>query len=344
MSVAKLLEAPAPLVVAEACDNHFGSVDRALAMIDAAHAAGADVVKFQHHIPRAEMLRDLPLSDNFDESLWEFLERCALSIDDHARVMAHARDQGIQYLCTPFSIDAARELHALGLRELKVGSGELRDLWFLEQLAELADHLILSTGMCTLPEIEATVAAIGGKVRLSLMNCTSAYPTRHADVTLGMIPLLQRQYPELSIGHSDHTADNYTCFGAVAMGATMVEKHFTLDRSLGGPDASVSVEPEELADLVRGVRAVWEASHGQKHVREDEKPVRAWAYRSVVTTRAISQGTRLEPEHICTKRPGTGIASADYRDVLGCVAKSDLDANHLLSWDDLLRPTGSEPG
>ncbi|MCX4243621.1 N-acetylneuraminate synthase family protein [Paraliomyxa miuraensis] len=338
MSVAKLLEAFRPLVVAEACDNHFGSVDRAFAMIDAAHAAGADVVKFQHHIPHAEMLRDLPLSDNFDESLWEFLERCALSIDDHARLIAHARQRGIEYLCTPFSIDAARELHALGLREFKVGSGELRDLWFLERLAELADHLILSTGMCTLPEIDATVAAIGGKVRVSLMNCTSAYPTRHADVTLGLIPQLQRRYPELSIGHSDHTPDNFTCFGAVALGATMVEKHFTLDRGLGGPDASVSIEPHELANLVTGVRAVWEASRGQKHVREAEAPVRAWAYRSVVTTRAIPQGTALGPEHICTKRPGTGIASADYRDVLGCVAKSDLDANHLLTWDDLYRP------
>lgn len=338
MSVAKLLEASRPLVVAEACDNHFGSLDRAFAMIDAAHAAGADVVKFQHHIARAEMLQDLPLSDNFDESLWEFLERCALSVDDHAKVMAHAEQRGIQYLCTPFSIVAARELQTLGLREFKIGSGELRDLWYLEQLAEMADHLILSTGMCTPEEIDATVQAIGGKVRVSLMNCTSAYPTRHADVTLSMIPVLKQRYPELSIGHSDHTPDNYTCFGAVALGATMVEKHFTLDRSLGGPDASVSIEPDELADLVAGVRAIGEASHGEKRIRDSESPVRAWAYRSVVTTQAIPKGTTLGPEHICTKRPGTGIASADYRQVLGCVATTDLDDNHLLSWDDLQRP------
>jgi N-acetylneuraminate synthase len=338
MSVANLLERTEPVVVAEACDNHFGSIERALAMIDAAADAGAGVVKFQHHIASAEMLPEVPLSDNFDEPLYDFLERVALSISDHERLMAHAGDRGVVYLCTPFSIDAARELAALGVREFKVGSGELRDLWFLEQLAEIADHLILSTGMCTLDEIEATVAAFRGSVRLSLMNCTSEYPTRHADVSLRTIGTLRAKYPDLCIGHSDHTPDNYTCFGAVAVGARLVEKHFTLDRGLGGPDASVSIEPDELADLVRGVRAIFEASQGEKQLHALEEPVRRWAYRSVVTSMPIPIGTRIERRHVVTKRPGTGIPSAEYQKVLGKVATRDLEPDCLLAWSDLADP------
>lgn len=338
MSVANLLDGRAPVVIAEACDNHFGSLERALAMIDTAADAGADVVKFQHHIADAEMLPEVPLSDNFEEPLYDFLKRVALSISDHERLMAHADKRGIVYLCTPFSIQAARELAQIGVREFKVGSGELRDLWFLEQLAEIADHLILSTGMCTLDEIDATVSELRDSARLSLMNCTSAYPTRHADVTLRTIGTLRARYPDLHIGHSDHTPDNYTCFGAVALGATMVEKHFTLDRGFGGPDASVSIEPDELADLVRGVRAVFEASQGDKEIHAPEKPVRRWAYRSLVTAMPIPMGTRIERQHIVTKRPGTGIPSADYRRVLGRVAARDLAPNRLLAWSDLADP------
>lgn len=341
MTLASLLDAPEPVVVAEACDNHFGSLDRALRMVDAAAEAGAQVVKFQHHIPDAEMLPDVPLSAQFDEPLYAFLRRVALSIDDHERIMRRAVERGITYLCTPFSIDAARELAALGIREFKVGSGELRDLWFLEQLAKMADHLVLSTGMCSFDEIDETVAALEPKARLTLLNCTSAYPTRHGDVSLRTIVRLRNAYPELWVGHSDHTPDNYTCFGAVAMGARLVEKHFTLDRGLGGPDASVSIEPGELEDLVRGVRAVWEASQTDKELRDDERPVRAWAYRSVVTAEAVPCGTRLEPEHIRTKRPGTGIPSARYREVLGRTAARDIPENHLLDWTDLGEADGS---
>lgn len=324
-------------VIAEGCDNHLGDMDVAKEMVRQAKICGADAIKFQHHLPDEEMLRDdVPMSDNFDIPLYEFLERYALSLDQHAELKAYCAEMGIQYLCTPFSRKAAEELETLGVDAYKIGSGELTDLPSLEVIAGFGKPMILSTGMAEWHEIDATVERLRPiNPRLVLMNCTSEYPAEHADVNLGVIRRMQERYG-LVIGHSDHTPDIATCIGAVALGAKLIEKHFILDRRQPGPDQSVSIEPWELAELVRSVRRVESALGDEKKVHAKEKPIRAWAHRSVVTLGPIAAGTEIRAEQVWTKRPGTGIPARHLPEIVGRVAGRDLPADHLLSWDDLV--------
>jgi N,N'-diacetyllegionaminate synthase len=323
-------------VVAEACDNHFGDIEMAKEMVRQAKACGADAVKFQHHLPDDEMLKeDFPTSDNFNIPLYEFLLQHALSLQDHRELIEYCADLNIAYLCTPFSKRAAEELHDLGVPAFKIGSGELTDIPTLKVIAAFGKPMILSTGMSTLDEIDETVHKLRDlNNQIALMNCTSEYPARHADVNLGVIRLLAERY-QVVVGHSDHTPDIYTCFAAVALGADLIEKHFILDRRLPGPDQSVSIEPYELRELVQGIRRIEEAVGDEKRVHELETPIRAWARRSVVSIVDIPEGTKIGPEMVWTKRPGTGIPAKDLDDVVGRTARRSIPANHLITWDEL---------
>lgn len=324
------------LVIAEGCDNHLGDMGRAREMIHAAAAAGADAIKFQHHLPDEEMLREgVPTTANFDEPLYEFLQRCALTLDQHAELVEECASAGITYLCTPFSAKAAEEIAPLGVPAFKIGSGELTDLPSLARIAEHGVPLICSTGMATHEEIDATVAFLRPRVAgLALLNCTSAYPTRPEDVDLGVIGVLRERHG-LVIGHSDHTPEIWTTIGSVVAGARIVEKHLTLDHALPGPDRDVSIDPSELADLVRGVRQVEVALGAEKRIRPEEAAIREWAHRSVVTVRPVAAGSVLGPDDLATKRPGTGIPAARLGEVQGRRAARDLPADHLVAWPDL---------
>ena len=166
------------------------------------------------------------------------------------------------------------------------------------------------------------------------MNCVSEYPAKHADVNLGVIKKMKKRY-QLIIGHSDHTPDIYTSVGAVAMGAKLIEKHFILDKSQPGPDQKVSINPDELGALVQGIRNVEQALGSEKKVHSLEKPIRAWAHRSVVSLIPISKGTKIISEMVWTKRPGTGIPAKELEKVIGSTAKQDIPKDHLISWNDL---------
>jgi sialic acid synthase SpsE len=321
-------------VVAEACDNHLGDLDSAKEMARLAKIAGADAVKYQHHLPDEEMLPDVPMSDNFGEPLYEFLKRHALTIDQHAALMDYCRQLGIVYMCTPFSLQAARELDELGIGSFKIGSGELTDLPSLVGIGELGKPMLVSTGMATLEEIDATVEALDG-VELGLMNCVSEYPPLYEDMNLGVIGVLQERYPGLLVGHSDHTPDLYTAFAAVALGAHAIEKHIILDKRQPGPDQSVSIDMRDLHELVDGIRKIEAALGHEKLVHERERQIREWAHRSVVTVRSVGAGETITSEMVWTKRPGTGIPARQLDDVVGRSASRDLPANTLLSWDDL---------
>lgn len=323
-------------IIAEGCDNHLGDLDVAKEMVRQAKICGADAIKFQHHLPDEEMLRDgVPMSDNFDLPLYDFLQAHALTLDQHVELRDHCVDLGIQYLCTPFSRRAAEELHGIGVDAFKIGSGELGDLPTLEVVAGFGKPMILSTGMAEWHEIDATVEHLRPSgTPLVLMNCTSEYPADHADVNLGVIPRMAERYG-LVIGHSDHTPDIATCIGAVAFGAHLVEKHFVLDRRQPGPDQSVSIEPWDLAQMVRSIRRVEAASGDRKTVHAKEKPIRAWALRSVVTLEPIEAGTTIREGMVWTKRPGTGIPARHLPEIIGRTARVDLPADHLLAWDDL---------
>lgn len=323
-------------VIAEGCDNHLGNMAVAKEMIRQAKACGVDAIKFQHHLPDEEMLRDqFPTSGNFNIPLYEFLQRYALTLEQHYELFAFAKALGITYLCTPFSLKAARELNEMGLPAFKIGSGELTDLPTLKAIAAFGKPMILSTGMAEWKEIDETIAALRPiNDQIVLMNCVSEYPAKHSDVNLNVIGEISRRY-NVTVGHSDHTPDIYTSIAAVAVGAKLLEKHFILDRRQPGQDQSVSVEAYEFYELVTAVRRVEQALGSDKKVHDLEKPIRAWAHRSVVSLRAIPKGSQITAEMIWTKRPGTGIPAKHLEEIVSRTAACDIPANHLIRWEEL---------
>lgn len=323
-------------IIAEAADSHLGSMENAKKMALQAKKTGADCIKFQHHLPDEEMLADIPMSDNFKEPLYEFLKKNALTILQHKELKDYCKKIGIIYLCTPFSYKAALELYSIGVEAFKIGSGEFTDFTSLEKIITLGKPLILSTGMSTPDEIRQTYEFLKRRGSVfCFMNCVSEYPPQYEDLNIGFIPVLIKEFPDIVIGHSDHTPDNFTAFAAVALGAKIIEKHVTLDKGISGPDRSVSIDMEDLAQLVEGIRKI-EASLGkEKKIHDREKQIRAWAFRSIVTTIDIPTGTSLTKEMLWTKRPGTGIPSRELPKYIGKKAKCFLKANTLLRREDV---------
>jgi N,N'-diacetyllegionaminate synthase len=322
-------------VIAEACINHNGDFPTALAMCDAAHAAGADAIKFQVHFLADEMLPDVPTSDNFDKPLWDVLEETNLTLEQHAELKEHCERIGIQYLCTAYCREAGAFLADLGVPLFKTGSGETTNHPFLRSLAEHGRPLLVSTGMTELDEIDRTVEVLRATgTPFGIMHCTSEYPPRYDELNLGLIPFYRDRY-DVTVGHSDHTPNVFSALGAVAYGATSIEKHFSLDKTQPGADHAVSIEPDELADLVQGVRIIEAASGAERRVFDLERPIRAWAHHSVVSLAEIKEGETLSTGNTWVKRPGTGIPAAELDTVLGKTAVRDIPANSLISWDDL---------
>jgi sialic acid synthase SpsE len=324
------------VIIAEACDNHMGCMETALEMCNQAKLAGADIIKFQHHLADEEMLEDSPMSDNFEEPLYEFLKKNALTLDDHKKIKLHCESIGITYLCTPFSYKAAQELMELDVCGFKIGSGEMTDIPSLLKIAELGKPMILSTGMSTLEEIDATYIALKDNCKnLSLLNCVSEYPPVYEDINLNVINVMQERYPEATIGHSDHTPDLYTCYAATALGSKIIEKHVILDKKTPGPDQSVSIDFMDLKNLVDGIRKIELSLGDNKSVHSKEMQIREWAFRSVVSTTEIKAGDVFSEENLWTKRPGTGIPSAELPNILGKIAKNDIKINTLLRKEDI---------
>jgi N-acetylneuraminate synthase len=324
-------------IIAEAGDNHMGSLKVAKDMARLAKLAGADAVKYQHHLPDEEMLPDVPMSENMREPLYDFLKKNALNIEDHINLHRYCKEIGIQYLCTPFSYAAALELYRASILDaIKIGSGEMTDIPSLLKMARFNVPMIVSTGMCSIDEIEETYSALtSANVMLALMNCVSEYPPVYEDINLGVINILKTKFPDAVIGQSDHTPTNYTCFGAVMLGAKIIEKHVIIDKLTPGPDQSVSLDFNEFSDLVRGVRILESAGGDIKKVHGREKIIRDWAFRSLVTTRKIKAGDVLSEDDIWSKRPGTGIPSKFMSQMIGKVALEDIPENTLLKWSQV---------
>ena len=323
-------------IIAEAGDNHMGNMDDAHEMCLRAKLAGADAIKFQHHLPDEEMLKDVPMSDNFETPLYDFLVKNALTLDQHVTIMAYCKKIGIKYMCTPFSYKAAVELKSIGLDIFKIGSGEMTDVPSLLKIADLGNPMIVSTGMCTYDEISRTYEAlIAHGVNLALTNCVSEYPPKYEDVNMGVITEMKKRFPKAIIGHSDHTPDIYTCIAATMLKPAIIEKHVILDKRTPGPDQSVSIDFNELHQLCDGIRKVEAAMGSDKSIHAREEQIREWAFRSVVSTRAIKAGEVITADMVWTKRPGTGIPSHQMDEVIGKTAKKDIADNILISWDDI---------
>lgn len=322
-------------IIAEGCDNHMGDMDVAKDMCLKSKLAGADCIKFQHHLPDEEMLKDVPMSSNFNIPLYDFLKKYALTLDNHIELMDYCDDIGIQYLCTPFSLKAALELDEIGVCGFKIGSGEMTDIPSLTKIAELGKPMIISTGMCDLNEIKRTYDAILPiNNKLAFTNCLSEYPPKYGDLNLNVIGRMKKMFPKAIIGHSDHTPDLYTSFAAVTLGANIIEKHVIIDKKIPGPDQSVSIDFHDLYHLVDGIRKIEVSLGDTKKVHENELTIRQWAFRSIVSVKKIKKGEIITEDMIWSKRPGTGIPSYKMDQIVGKVAKRDIDENILLKWDD----------
>src|SRR5262249_45025851 len=256
-----------PLVMAEVGINHEGELGKAIELVDAAAAAGAELVKFQCHITEKEMVpTDMTPGEISSEKLWDIIKRCELTADEERRVQAHCASKGVIYLSTPFSREAADRLNAMGVPGFKIGSGECNNYPLLDHIAKFGKPMIISTGMNDLASVKRAVEVVQGRVSFALMHCTSMYPTPYENVRLGGIADLMQAFPGVPVGLSDHSMNIWTCLGAVALGASLLEKHFTISRSWPGPDTGISIEPDELHDLIEGSRAVWLARGGRKDI------------------------------------------------------------------------------
>ena len=327
-----------PLVIAEFADSHFGSLSKAKELATAARASGADIAKFQHHIVHEEMLRDIPLSSNMREPLWDFLTRNALSIDQHVELASHCKDVGIDYLCTPFSVKAALELQdRVNPNMYKIGSGEMLDLPSISEIAKLGKPLIISTGMSSMAEVMETYAHV---VNLGspfvLMNCTSGYPPHPSEANLGFISQAKKLFPAAIIGHSDHFPDIDIALAAVALGARVIEKHVSDFDGTLGPDTSSSISFSSLAELVQSSKRIHSSLASEKRVHKSEEEIRAWAHRSLVYLEDLPAGASLESHHFWSKRPGTGIPARKRESFIGRVLTRPVKADTLISEEDFV--------
>jgi N-acetylneuraminate synthase len=326
-------------IIAEACDNHFGDLDNAKQLVLKAKSAGADIIKFQHHIPDEEMLKDVPRSKNFKISLYDFLKKYALKLKDHEELIKFCKKNKIQYLCTPFSYKAACELNDINVQFFKVGSGEFTDYPFIRKLCKFNKPIIFSTGMSSIKDIDFIYKKLLKIKRnqIIFMNCTSEYPPLLKDINLGFIPIMKKKYSKFIIGHSDHTNDIYTSFGAVALGAKLIEKHVYLDKKNFGPDKDVSISFEKLKRLVEGVRILEKSLGSEKRIYEKEKSIEKWAKRSLVAIRDIKKNQILTKNDIWSKRPGTGIPSRLYDKFIGKKAEKKIKSNTLLNYKHFIK-------
>lgn len=326
-----------PVVIAECCDNHFGKIENAIKMIDLSKKAGAEIVKFQHHLPDEEMLKIVPKSKNFKEPLYEFLKKYALKIEDHLKLLKYCKKKKIQYLCTPFSFKAADELKKIGIEAFKIGSGEMTDIPSLKRIAKFNLPMIISTGMSTSSEIKETyLELLKINKNLALMNCTSEYPPVYEDINLKYIEKMKKLFPRAIIGHSDHTSGLTTSIGAATLGAKIIEKHVTLDKKKQGPDKDVSITFDQLKELVNSIEVIYKSSGFVKKVNSREIEIRKWAFRSIVSVIDIEKGQIIKQSMIWSKRPGTGIPSKKMDKVLGRKTKRKIPINTLIKWSDLI--------
>ena len=333
-------------IIAEAGVNHNGSLERALAMVDAAAAARADFCKFQTF--RAERLAS-PLASMAPyqqpaapgSSQLEMLRALELTETDHLSLIDRCRANDISFLSTPFDQGSAQMLGRLGLVTFKVSSGELTNLPLLRLLGGLGRKWIVSTGMSTLSQIEQALKALeqGGAHQqgIVLLQCTTQYPTPYEDIHLAAMDTLRREFG-VAVGLSDHSEGVEVALAAVALGAVIIEKHFTLDKSLPGPDHKASVLPHELAQMIRGIRRVEQAiGSPEKRVLEGERPNEVAARKSLHLTRSLPKGNQLEADDLQLMRPGDGLPASALTELSGFRLVQDLPSGHKLQWSDLVR-------
>ena len=327
-------------IIAEAGVNHNGNINLALKLVDVAAECGADAIKFQTF--HAESLvsglakkaeYQLQTTDQ-EESQLDMLRRLELNVKDHEKLLNYCNQLGIIFLSTPFEIKSANFLETLQIPAFKLSSGEITNLPFLAQIAAKGHPVILSTGMSTMDEVADAVQVIkkDGGSPLALLHCTSAYPAEPTEANLKAMIRMQKKF-QVPVGFSDHTKGNEVAFAAVALGASIIEKHFTLDRSFPGPDQTSSLEPQELKKLVLGIRKV-ESSLGDgiKRLMPGEENTRDIARKSIFAATDIAAGVVLTNDMLETLRPGTGIYPSQIPKIIGKSTSQAIKKGTLFQW------------
>ena len=313
-----------PVVIAEIGINHEGSIETAIAMADAAIDAGAEIIKHQTHIIEDEMSFEAKqvIPGNADVSIYEIMQRCALSEEDEKRLMDHVQRRGSIFISTPFSRAAVDRLVKFDVPAFKIGSGECNNYPLVKYIAGFGKPVIISTGMNSIETVRPSVEILrDAKVPYALLHCTNVYPTPPELVRLGAMGRLKEAFPDAVIGLSDHTTSNYCCLGAVALGASILERHFTDSMDRPGPDIVCSMDQVALSDMIEGSRTIFAARGGEKVPHEAEAPTIAFAFASVVAIEDIAPGQILSEKNIWLKRPGGGdFSMLDYETLLGKVA------------------------
>lgn len=327
-------------IIAEAGVNHNGDIQMAKRLVEAAARARADAVKFQTFKAESLVTPDAPKAEYQKgataraESQFDMLRRLELSPESHVSLRDYCRQQGILFMSTPFDEESADLLDRVGVPVFKLPSGELTNVHFLAHVARKGKPMIVSTGMSTLAEVETAVRTVREiNNQLVLLHCVSDYPANPVDANLRAMRTMADAC-KVPVGYSDHTPGIEVALAAVALGACVLEKHFTLDRTLRGPDHQASLEPGELDSLVRGVRIVEAAlGHGRKERAVSEANTATIARKSIVAACDIPAGARLTEDMLTVKRPGTGLAPAMWYHLVGRVAAQDIPANTILTWE-----------
>lgn len=326
------------LIIAEAGVNYNGSQELAYKMVDEAKRAGADIVKFQTGIPEKVMSRCAEKAEyqkkatGSDESQLDMVRKLMLKFEEFVPLKQYCEDAGIKFLSTPFDLSSIDFLNSLGCDMWKIPSGEITNLPYLLRIAGTGKPILMSTGMSTLDEVGDTLKLLrnNGAGKVTLLHCTTEYPAPFADVNLKAMMTLHEQFG-CQVGYSDHTVGIEIPVAAVAMGAAVIEKHFTLDRNMEGPDHKASIEPDELCAMVKAIRNVELAiGSGVKIPSESEKKNMVIARKSIVALRNIKKGEILSEANITTKRPGSGINPMKWNDIIGTQAVRDFHEDELI--------------
>lgn len=326
-----------PLVIAEIGINHNGSLKVAKEMVDAAYRAGAEIIKHQTHIVEDEMSKAAKkvIPGNADISIYDIMEKAALSLEDEIKLKEYVESKNMIFLSTPFSRAAANRLEKMGVKAYKIGSGECNNYPLIEHIAKFGKPMIISTGMNNIESVRKTVEIVEKyNVPYALLHTTNLYPTPCKFVRLGAMEELKKEFPNAVIGLSDHTINNNACLAATALGASILERHFTDTKERIGPDIICSADEEELKQLITGSKEIFAMRGGKKEALKEEKVTIDFAYATIVSIKPIKKGEKFTKENIWVKRPGKyGILAEHYDQIIGKEATENIENDTHILWN-----------
>jgi sialic acid synthase SpsE len=330
-----------PVVIAEIGINHEGSLELAKLFVDAAARAGVEIVKHQTHIVEDEMsgAAKKVIPGNADMSIYEIMERCSLNEADELALMQYVQSKGMIFISTPFSRAAANRLEKFNVPAYKIGSGECNNYPLLEHIASFGKPVILSTGMNTIESIQKAVAIFDKhQVPVALLHTTNLYPTPTHLVRLGAMTQMHEAFPDKVFGLSDHTLNNNACLASVALGASILERHFTDHMHRQGPDIVCSMDEQTTSQLIQGSREIWQMRGGAKEPAQEEQVTIDFAFATVCTIAPIAAGEPFTKQNIWVKRPGTGeILAEHFESLLGKCATKNIPVDAQVCWDDVAK-------